>query len=174
MGTLLSMGSLCLWYKVQCLVRAGKGQPQATVLFQRNWDFLEGDKTCPHTLKAGTHEWPFTVELDGSAPCSIYTDSGLASIVYNFRAIAVRPTFSNNYVANKTVNVVRAFSTEALEYQQSLEIENIWPEKIMYRIVCQQRVLVSAMTDTSLHRPPHTRLGRLATIYQRCLSSHHW
>jgi len=151
------------------------GQPQATVLFERNWDFLEGDKTRPHTLKAGTHEWPFTVELDGSVPCSIYANTGHASIVYNFRAIAVRPTFSTNYVTNKTVNVVRAFSTEALEYQQSLEIENTWPEKIMYRIVCRQRALVSATTDVSrLYRPSHTRLGQLATIYQRSLSSHHW
>lgn len=104
----------------------------------------------------------------------MHVNTGHASIVYYFRAIAVRPTFSTNYVTNKTVNVVRAFSTEALEYQQSLEIENIWPEKIMYRIVCRQWVLVTVTTDVSLHRPPHTRLGQLVTIYQRCLSSHHW
>jgi hypothetical protein len=108
-------------------------------LFERDWDFLAGDKTHLHTLKAGIHEWPFTVELDGSAPSSIYADTGHASIVYTFRATAVRPTFSTNYVTSKTVNVVRAPSTEALEYQQTLEIENTWPEKIMYHIVCRQQ-----------------------------------
>lgn len=129
-GTTLT---LCLF------VRGGRGPRQTTILFERDWDFLEGDKTHPHTLKAGTHEWPFTVELDGSAPSSISADTGHASIIYTFCATAVRPTFLTNYVTSTSVNVVRAPSTEALEYQQTLDIENTWPEKIMYHIVCPQQ-----------------------------------
>jgi hypothetical protein len=107
-------------------------------------------------------------------PSSIYANTGQASIVYNFRAMAIRPTFSTNYVANKTVNVVRAFTMQALEYQQTLEIENTWPEKIMYRIVCRQLVPTHVSDSQSVHRSFHTRLGRLVTIYQLCSSSHHW
>lgn len=33
------------------------------------------------------------------------------------------------------VHIVRGFGPEALEYQQTLEIENTWPEKLMYSIM---------------------------------------
>jgi hypothetical protein len=60
---------------------------------------------------------------------------GGASIVYKLRAEAVRSGFSQNLHASLSVPIIRMLASEALEYQQSLEIENTWPDKLMYSIM---------------------------------------
>jgi arrestin-related trafficking adapter 4/5/7 len=84
----------------------------------------------------------------------------MATVHWRIRATAVRPSFSTNYSAVKDLTVVRSFSNEvrhglsssiertngssvrlaiadlqALEFQQTLEIENVWPEKLNYAVV---------------------------------------
>jgi arrestin-related trafficking adapter 4/5/7 len=56
-------------------------------------------------------------------------------VAYKLRATAVRPGFAHNLQALTPVTVLRGFGPEALEYQQTLEIENTWPEKLMYSIM---------------------------------------
>lgn len=110
-------------------------QPHTIIHYLKEVDLLEGDKTHPHTIKAGVHDFPFSFELDGSLPASINANFDLAAIEYKLRAIAVRPSFSHNFTMLKDVTVVRSFSPESLEFQQTLEIENSWPEKIQYAVI---------------------------------------
>ncbi|KAF8834032.1 hypothetical protein BDN67DRAFT_868235, partial [Paxillus ammoniavirescens] len=101
-----------------------------------DWSFLEGEKHHSHTLKAGFHHFPFQLQLGGSLPSSIAsTVYGGAHIYYKLRAIAVRPGLAHNMQAVMPISIMRSFAPEALEYQQSLEIENTWPDKLMYSIM---------------------------------------
>ncbi|KDQ27462.1 hypothetical protein PLEOSDRAFT_1096822 [Pleurotus ostreatus PC15] len=112
--------------------------PHNYILCNHEWSFLEGEKKHSHRLKAGRHVFPFQLQIGGSLPSSISTNAGGgANIVYKLRAHVVRPgfTFSHNLQTVVPVSVIRAFTAEALEYQQTLEIENTWPEKLMYSIM---------------------------------------
>ncbi|KIJ05556.1 hypothetical protein PAXINDRAFT_103730 [Paxillus involutus ATCC 200175] len=101
-----------------------------------DWSFLEGQKRHSHTLKAGFHHFPFQLQLGGSLPSSIAsTVYGGAHVYYKLRAVAIRPGLAHNMQAVMPISIIRSFAPEALEYQQSLEIENTWPEKLMYSIM---------------------------------------
>ncbi|KAF9542197.1 hypothetical protein CPC08DRAFT_730675 [Agrocybe pediades] len=109
------------------------------VICNHDWSFLEhtgSSKRHSRSLKAGKHYFPFNLSIGGSLPSSISTCAlGGASVAYKLRAVASRPGFAHNLQASASVTLLRAFTHEALEYQQSLEIENTWPEKIMYSIM---------------------------------------
>src|SRR4051794_10839733 len=95
------------------------------VLYTHEWSFLEGDRRHVRTVKAGRHIFPFHLQVDGTFPSSIGTCIfGSASIYYKLRAVAVRPGLNLNLQAVVPVHIDRSFTHEALEYQQSLEIEN--------------------------------------------------
>lgn len=105
-------------------------------LCSHEWSFLEGEKKRSHTLKAGRHLFPFQLHVGGSLPSTLYTDAyGGASVEYKLRAIATRPGFAHNLHTQRVITLLRSFMPEAIEYQQSLEIENTWPEKLMYSIM---------------------------------------
>ena len=106
------------------------------IVCNHEWSFLEGEKKHSHTLKAGRHLFPFRLNLGGSLPSTLYTSvHGGASIAYKLRAVATRPGFALNLQTQRTITLLRSLSPGALEYQQSLEIENTWPDKIMYFIM---------------------------------------
>ncbi|KAJ2922575.1 hypothetical protein H1R20_g14527, partial [Candolleomyces eurysporus] len=106
------------------------------VICHHNWSFLEGSAKHARTLKAGRHYFPFHLEVGGSLPSSISTPVlGGASIAYKLRALVVRPLLAHNLQCTISVPLLRSFTEEALEYQQTLEIENTWPDKIMYSVV---------------------------------------
>ena len=106
------------------------------IVCNHEWSFLEGEKKHSHTLKAGRHLFPFQLNLGGSLPSTLYTSAhGGASIAYKLRAVATRPGFAHNLQAQRTITLLRSLSPESLEYQQSLELENTWPDKIMYFIM---------------------------------------
>ncbi|KIM45539.1 hypothetical protein M413DRAFT_442212 [Hebeloma cylindrosporum] len=106
------------------------------VVCNHDWSFLEGEKRHSRTLKAGRHFFPFHLEIGGSLPSSISTTAlGGASVAYKLRAVASRPGLSRHLQAVAPVHILRSFTHEALEYQQTLEIENTWPEKMMYAIM---------------------------------------
>ncbi|KAJ9123207.1 hypothetical protein QFC22_001400 [Naganishia vaughanmartiniae] len=98
----------------------------------RDWSFLQGNKSHSHTLKAGRHVFNFDFTFEGNIPASLRTYLNDANISYKLRASAIRSAFSSNFHAQKNVTVVRSFTNEALEYNQTLEIENTWPGKVMY------------------------------------------
>lgn len=101
-------------------------------IITHDWSFLQGDRHHAHTLKAGRHAFPFSFTFPGSLPSSLRTYLNDATIQYKLKAVAVRSTFSTNFHASQNLSVVRAFTSEALEYNQTLEIENTWPGKVMY------------------------------------------
>jgi len=106
------------------------------IICNHEWSFLEGEKKHSHTLKAGRHLFPFQLSLGGSLPSTLSIGAhGGASITYKLRAIATRPGFALNLKTQKAIRVLRSLARESLEYQQSLELENTWPEKVMYSIM---------------------------------------
>lgn len=110
--------------------------PMTYVVCNHEWSFFEGEKKHSHTLKAGRHLFPFQLHLGGSLPSTLYTNAyGGSSVTYKLRATATRPGFAHNLQTHKVITLLRSFVPEAVEYQQSLEIENTWPEKVMYSIM---------------------------------------
>ncbi|KAF9446232.1 hypothetical protein P691DRAFT_674036 [Macrolepiota fuliginosa MF-IS2] len=121
------------------------------VVCHHDWSFLEGDKKHARTVKAGRHLFPFHLQIGGSLPSTIDTSKfGGACVCYKLRAIAVRPGFSHNLQAIVPIYIDRSFSPEALEYQQTLEIENTWPEKIMYSVVVPHKAWAAGDKLTAL------------------------
>ena len=106
------------------------------VVCNHEWSFFEGEKKNSHTLKPGRHLFPFQLHLGGSLPSTLYTNAyGGVSVTYKLRATATRPGFAHNLQTHKMITLLRSLVPEALEYQQSLDIENTWPEKVMYSIM---------------------------------------
>ena len=121
------------------------------VLCNHDWSFLQGDKKHSHTLKAGRHFFPFHLEITGSLPSTLSTSAlGGASIAYKLRAVATRPGFSHNLQAIAPVYILRSIASEALEYQQTLDIENTWPEKLMYAITLPHKAWAAGDTLTAI------------------------
>ena len=102
------------------------------LVLDHDWSFLQGDKRHTHTLKAGHHSFPFSLVLNGQLPSSIHTTD--ATISYKLRANVVRSGLSSNFHAVKTFTLHRTYNPEALEFNQTLEIENTWPGKVMYAL----------------------------------------
>ncbi|KAG1725434.1 uncharacterized protein EDB91DRAFT_1168591 [Suillus paluster] len=125
---------------------------QSFSLCTYDWSFLEGEKRHSHTLKAGKHVFPFSLALGGTLPSSIHLPATNPSsfISYKLRATAVRPGLLHNLTASHPVTIIRSFAQESLEYQQTLEIENTWPEKLMYTIVLPHRAWAAGDTLTAL------------------------
>ncbi|EAU90866.2 hypothetical protein CC1G_02253 [Coprinopsis cinerea okayama7 len=124
------------------------GNPSSMLAYNvchHRWSFLELGTGSKHvgtrTLKAGRHIFPFSLEIGGSLPSSISTPVlGGASVSYKLYAEASRPhklnfPFSSNLHHTVPITLIRSFAQTALEYQQTLEIENTWPGKLMYSIV---------------------------------------
>ncbi|KAK8865866.1 hypothetical protein IAR55_001014 [Kwoniella newhampshirensis] len=113
---------------------ASKNHHYSHPVTSHDWSFLQGDRGHSHTLKAGYHSFPFSFMLDGNLPSSLRTYAGDASIVYKLRAVVVRSGFASNFSTQKEFTLVRMFTPEALEFNQTLEIENTWPGKVMYAL----------------------------------------
>lgn len=121
------------------------------VVCNHEWSFLEGDKKHARTVKAGRHAFPFHLQVGGSLPSTMGTSVfGGASVCYKLRAIAVRPGLNHNIQVVTPVYIDRSFSHEALEYQQTLEIENTWPEKVMYSIVLPHKAWAAGDKMTAI------------------------
>ncbi|KAI5889271.1 uncharacterized protein SCHCODRAFT_02364181 [Schizophyllum commune H4-8] len=121
------------------------------IICNHDWSFLEGEKKHSHTLKAGRHVFPFQLQIGGSLPSTIFTPVlGGASVIYKLRAHVVRSGFHNNLQAICPVIILRSFAPEALEYQQTLEIENTWPGKIMYSILVPHKAWAAGDNLTAL------------------------
>ncbi|KAL1412376.1 hypothetical protein Q8F55_000121 [Vanrija albida] len=106
-------------------------------IVHHEWSFLEataGKKGKAHTLKAGHHSFPFSFTLDGNLPASFTTFTGDGDVSYKLRATVVRSGLAFNLSTARTFDLTRSFTHEALEFNQTLEIENTWPGKIMYSI----------------------------------------
>jgi arrestin-related trafficking adapter 4/5/7 len=102
---------------------------------QHHWSFLEGETSHSRKLKAGRHVFPFQLELGGSLPSTAVSDVlGGFSLTYELRAIVTRHGLYHGFETTVPVRIVRSLSPEALEYQQSHEIEGTWSDRIVYSI----------------------------------------
>ncbi|KAF5386147.1 hypothetical protein D9615_002596 [Tricholomella constricta] len=112
--------------------------PLTYIVCTHDWSFLGGENRAIHTLKAGRHLFPFQLEIGGSIPSTTSSPAlGGVAMSYRLHAQAVRSgfAFSQTYQADLPVYILRSFPREAREYQQSLEIEKTWPEKLMCSIM---------------------------------------
>ncbi|KAL4073730.1 hypothetical protein J3A83DRAFT_2606954 [Scleroderma citrinum] len=131
--------------------RALNNYAQLYNICTHDWSFLEGEKRHSHTLKAGRHLFPFQLQLGGSLPSSLTTTAhGGVFISYKLRAVAVRPGLAHNMHAAIPIFLMRSFAPEALEYQQTVEIENSWPEKLMYAIMIPHKAWAVGDTLTAV------------------------
>ncbi|KAG6812711.1 hypothetical protein H0H92_001215 [Tricholoma furcatifolium] len=128
------------------------GVPLTYVVCQHDWSFLEGEKNSSHTLKAGRHLFPFQLRIGGSLPSTIASPAfGGAAVSYKLRAQVVRGGFFHQtYHAGLPVHIIRSFAPEAMEYQQTLEIENTWPEKLMYSLMIPHKAWAAGDKLTAL------------------------
>jgi arrestin-related trafficking adapter 4/5/7 len=155
---------------------------QTNTIYYHDWSFLQGERKHSHTLKAGRHVFPFQLRLEGWLPSTLSTHGGLGGVGYKLRATAVRPVFASNLHATASVRLVRSFATESLEYQQTLELENTWPDKMMYSLMVPHKAwaagdtisvlakfsplakgvrITSITTTIQEHVKTYTKLGRL-------------
>ncbi|KAF8585927.1 hypothetical protein K439DRAFT_1632192 [Ramaria rubella] len=123
---------------------------QSNTFFTHDWSFLDRELTHTPTLKAGRHVFPFQLQLGGSLPSSISIHGGLGGINYKLRATAVRGVFASNLHAACPVRIARSFATDSLEYQQTLEVENTWPEKMMYSLMVPHKAWAAGDTISTL------------------------
>ncbi|KAG6817496.1 hypothetical protein H0H87_008121 [Tephrocybe sp. NHM501043] len=107
-----------------------------------------------HTLKAGRHLFPFQLRIGGSLPSTIASPAfGGAAVSYKLHAQVVRTGFFNHwqtFQAGLPVHIIRSFAPEAMEYQQTLEIENTWPAKLMYSIMVPHKAWAAGDKLTAL------------------------
>lgn len=61
-----------------------------------------------------------------------------------------RPGLAQNLHALLPITIVRSFTHDSLEYQQSSEIENTWPEKLMYSILLPHKAWAAGDTVIAL------------------------
>ncbi|KAH7108033.1 hypothetical protein BKA62DRAFT_680780 [Auriculariales sp. MPI-PUGE-AT-0066] len=109
-----------------------------------------GIKHHGHTFKAGRHTFPFSIELEPRLPSSMTVTHSTTSIYYRLRATAVRSALHSNLTARAPVDIVRTFGPNALEYQQTLEVENTWPGKIMYSFTLPHKAWAAGDTIMAL------------------------
>ncbi|KAK4703989.1 arrestin-related trafficking adapter 4/5/7, partial [Phenoliferia sp. Uapishka_3] len=123
-------------------------------LFFHDFNFLNPTPVTPggskaghvHTLKAGRHVFPFTLHVPGSLPASVRTYSGTCVIEYKLKATAVRSGFGADWKSRKIVKIARGFGVDAVEYNQTLEIENTWPGKVMYAFTIPHKAYAAGDT----------------------------
>ncbi|KAK6512293.1 hypothetical protein TWF481_001183 [Arthrobotrys musiformis] len=89
-----------------------------------------GEKTV---IPAGNHEYPFQWILYGSAPESVEGFSE-ASILWDLQAHLERSVYLSDVHASKHFRVVRTLPHTALEFSQTMAVENVWPNKIEYTV----------------------------------------
>lgn len=115
------------------------------VIYSHSWSFLPGEGHSKHTLKvcsclrsyfvsiptyhkrfyckAGRQIFPFQHELSAALPASADVHQLGASVQYQLRATAIRSAFAANFHATRSFALIKAFSPESIEYNQSPEIE---------------------------------------------------
>ncbi|KAL8292022.1 hypothetical protein RQP46_001488 [Phenoliferia psychrophenolica] len=125
-------------------------------LFFHDFNFLNPTAGVPagskaahahvHTLKAGRHVFPFSLHIPGHLPASLRTYSGTCVVEYKLKAHAVRSGFGADWKARKIVKIARGFGVDAVEYNQTLEIENTWPGKVMYAFTIPHKAYAAGDT----------------------------
>ncbi|EEB05776.1 arrestin/PY protein 1 [Schizosaccharomyces japonicus yFS275] len=111
--------------------RAQRVNRHDSVVYEKEWSFLpfHGSKT----LRAGNYEYPFQVQLPGNITESV---EGLVNcyVVYRLKAVIERPGLASKIVKKKHLRIIRSLPPDAVEFTQTVSVENTWPNKIEYNI----------------------------------------
>ncbi|EPX74956.1 arrestin/PY protein 1 [Schizosaccharomyces octosporus yFS286] len=105
---------------------------QDSVVYEKIWNFLPysgGSKT----LRAGNYEYPFRIMLPGNIPESV---EGLQScyVIYRLKATIDRTGLNSRMIKKKHIRLIRTLPPDAVEYTQTVSVDNTWPNKIEYTI----------------------------------------
>lgn len=147
---------------LECLMipRLHLTAPRSFSIYEHDWSFLQGERTHSHTLKAGRHNFPFQLPVRGHLPSSISTSEFEgANISYKLHSVAHRPGLTRDLHAYLPITIIRSFTPDSLEYQQSAEIENTWPGKLMYNILLPHKAWAIGDTLTALAKFVPTSKG---------------
>lgn len=132
---------------------SGKRYHQEQTIFTNHSEFLPlcSDSSHTHTLQSGFHQFHFSIKLPTGLPASLRTFNGSGLIYYKLKAVASR--ISNFLLKNpfkfevkKFLRVSRSFPCEALEWSQTLDIENTWPGKLSYEISLPRKAFAAGET----------------------------
>ncbi|KAF2452858.1 hypothetical protein BDY21DRAFT_149620 [Lineolata rhizophorae] len=92
------------------------------------------NKSRPHRLGSGEHEWSFKFTLPGNLPESVEGLTG-SYVIYNLSATVDRGMMSKDLTATKHIRVIRTLAADLDESFPMEQInEDVWPDKISYRI----------------------------------------
>ncbi|KAF3285920.1 hypothetical protein TWF970_009490 [Orbilia oligospora] len=97
-----------------------------------------GEKTV---IPAGNHEYPFQWLLYGNAPESVEGFSE-ASILWDLHAHLERSVYLSDLHASRHFRVVRTLPHTALEFSQTMAVENVWVNKIEYSVTTPCKAVV--------------------------------
>ncbi|EPS41456.1 hypothetical protein H072_4613 [Dactylellina haptotyla CBS 200.50] len=97
-----------------------------------------GEKTV---IPAGNHEYPFQWVLDGNAPESV-EGFGEAGILWDLQAHLERSVYLSDVHASKHFRVIRTLPHTALEFSQTMAVENVWPNKVEYTVSTPSKAVV--------------------------------
>ena len=96
------------------------------------------------TLKAGKHTFHFDFELSSELPSTLRLISYQASISYNLKCTVQRASsFQHNLHHKKPLVILHGLPPEALEFSQTCDIENTWPNKLIYAITLPHKVFAA-------------------------------
>lgn len=88
-----------------------------------------------HTFNAGHHSFPFALTVPGALPASMKVNGATSLVTYQLKVTVIKAgVFGTKWSTKRTVNIIRGLLPEAAEYNQTMEIENTWPGKVMYNI----------------------------------------
>lgn len=124
-----------------------KSHTTTVPIFFHNFSFLPehaASKTHVHTLNAGVHDFPFSLALPNDLPGTLRTYLSSAVIDYRLKATVIRGSIvASTWTAKKAVQVLRGLGPDAAEFNSILEIENTWPNKIMYSFTLPHKAHVA-------------------------------
>ncbi|KAK9898768.1 hypothetical protein P389DRAFT_38550 [Cystobasidium minutum MCA 4210] len=94
-----------------------------------------------HTLNAGIHRFPFSITIPGSLPASLRVAGLNASTISYQLKVTVQKSgvFGGKKSVKRPITIIRGLLPDAAEYNQTLEIDNTWPNKIMYNFTLPQK-----------------------------------
>ncbi|KAI1827246.1 arrestin domain-containing protein [Xylaria intraflava] len=113
---------------------------RTTRILNHTWNLFSGNTNNHHTLAAGNYEWPFELMLPGTTSESV---EGLyqTGITYVLKATVSRGKLAKNLHAYKPLRIIRTLDPAALELNQPMTVENIWPNKIEYTLAIPRKAV---------------------------------
>ena len=107
-------------------------------MYEHAWSFLPTGSAGTLTIGKGNYEYPFDVLLPSDLPESLEGNEA-GQVTYHVRAIIERGTFAKDIVCKKHLRVIRR-AAPGYDFTQSQSVENVWPNKVDYRITIPSTV----------------------------------